>query len=804
MSAAQSINLEQLRAYIVAILEEDPEAVADDADLLDMGLDSMRAMNLVMQWDADAVPLDFADLTEAPTIAGLWALLCERQPQDQPTDAASAATALTEAQEGLWYSQHLDPTNPIFNTGQYLDMRGPLDVAAFGAAIDQLADEAEALSLRFEDSPADPLQRIDPSLRPGLTIVDLSAEAEPEKAALAAIHADMTTPVDLTRGPLAAQVLYRLGPERHFWAQRVHHLANDGYGMVLLSNRVSELYGAAVSAPARVGPPLTPLAGLWEEDSAYRASPERANDARWWHDMMADMEDVAGMAPGRALSSHSFHRFARSLAEDTRQALTALAQKLHLPWPDVLTGLVAAYCRRFTGTAEIVVGLPHMGRFRSAAARTPATVMNVLPLRVTPDETAPLGTYLASIASASAEARKHGRYRSEQLRRDLGLLGGNRRLYGPLINVQPYDKPPHFHGLEVTLHVTGTGPVEDINFTFRGTSTSGLTIEVDSNPVLYSAAETEAHGERLAEFLARAAQADRLADVATATPAEALRELEEFNQTAHPVEDTTLSELIERSMRATPDAEALRFGAVSLSYAELDQRTAALAAVLRARGIKEESVVAVALPRSFELIIALVAILRAGGAYLPFDLEHPAERIATILNSARPTVVLALDDPHGLYGERLLTPDLWQGEAEARLPYPQSDAAAYVLYTSGSTGDPKGVLVTHRAIINRLLWMGEFYGIGPQDRILQKTPATFDVSVWEFFLAFIRGATLVVAPPGAHRDPSAIAALIRDEAITTLHFVPSMLAAFLDAPESQGLAVTRVFCSGEELSACNR
>lgn len=798
--SAKSMCFERLRADIATILEEDPAALEDDANLIDIGLDSMRAMTLVMHWDEAGVPLDFADLAGAPTLAGLWALLSERQPQEQRSGGADGATPLTEAQSGLWYSQHLDPRNPIFNTGQYLDMRGPLDIAAFRAAVDQVADEAEALSLRFEDTPAGPVQRINPALRPYLAVIDLSAEAEPEQAARAAIDTDMATPVDLARGPLAAQVLYRLGPERHFWAQRVHHLANDGYGMVLLSTRVSELYGAAIGAPTRAGPPLAPLAGLWAEDSAYRASPERNSDARWWREMMADMEEVVGMAPGRALSAHGFHRFARPLAAETWQALSALAQKLHLTWPDVLTGLVAAYCRRFTGTAEIVIGAPHMGRFNSAAARTPATVMNVLPLRITPDETAPLADYLGEVARATAEARKHGRYRSEQLRRDLGLLGRNRRLYGPLINVQPYDKPPHFHGLDVTLHVTGTGPVEDISFTFRGNGTSGLSIEVESNPTLYSAAETTAHGERLAEFLARAAGAGRLADVPTATPAEARLELEEFNQTAHPVEDTTLTELIERTMLATPEAEALRFDGASLSYAELNQRTGALAAALRARGVGAESVVAVALPRSFELIVALVAILRAGGAYLPLDLEHPAERIATILDSAKPTVVLARDDTEGLYGARLLTPDRWHGEA-AQVPYPQPDAAAYVLYTSGSTGAPKGVLVTHRAIVNRLIWMGEFYGIGAQDRILQKTPATFDVSVWEFFLAFIRGGTLVVAPPDAHRDPAAIAALIRDEKITTLHFVPSMLAAFLDAPQSQELTVTRVFCSGEELPA---
>jgi len=709
---------------------------------------------------------------------------------------------LTEAQSGLWYAQRLDPANPIFNTGQYLDLRGPLDVAAFRAAVDQVGEEAEALSLRFEDRPDGPIQRIDPALRPRLAVIDLSGEAAPQETALAAIRADMATPVDPARGPLAAQTLYRLGPERHFWSQRVHHLANDGYGMVLLTARVADLYAHALGVRPRAGLPLAPLAGPWAEDSAYRASADRREDADWWRDAMAGVEEVVGMAPGRAVSAHSFHRCEQPLAQDTRLALLALASALGLAWPDVLTGLVAAYCCRFTGTADIVVGVPHMGRFGSASARVPAMVMNVLPLRVAPDEDAPLSDYLAQVARGTAQARKHGRYRSEQLRRDLGLLGGNRRLYGPLINVQPYDRPPRFHGLDVMLHVTGTGPVEDISFTFRGDGVNGLSIEVDSNPDLYSAADTAAHGERLAEFLAAATRAKRLADVPTATAREAEIELEAFNRTAHPIPDTTLAELIEQTMRATPDAQALRFAGASLSYGELDRRSIALAGALRGRGVGAEAVVAVALPRSLELIVALVAVLRAGGAYLPLDIHHPPERIAAILASAQPAVILAGDDADGLYGDKCLTPGDWPDEAPP-MPPPAArpDDAAYVIYTSGSTGDPKGVVVTHRAIVNRLLWMGEHYGIGARDRILQKTPATFDVSVWEFFLSFIGGGTLVVAPPDAHRDPAAIAALIREEAITTLHFVPSMLAAFLDAPDSKGLAVARVFCSGEELSA---
>lgn len=711
------------------------------------------------------------------------------------------AVPLTEAQSGLWYAQRLDPLNPIFNTGQYLDLRGPLDLAAFRTAVDRAGEEAEALALRFIDAPEGPRQVIDPALRPRLHFVDLTDDPDPEGAALAAIRQDMATAIAPERGPMARQVLYRLAADRHFWAQQVHHFAIDGYGMVLLTARIAELYGLLLAGKDGGGRPLAPLAGVWEEDAAYRASPEREADAAWWRAAMEGADEVVGMAQGKAASAFGFHRFEQVLPALTRETLLKRAKAAGLAWPDVLTALVSAYVRRFTGTDEVVIGVPHMGRMGSASARVPAMVMNVLPLRVAPDEATPLADFLDTVARDIAVARKHGRYRSEQLRRDLGLIGGNRRLHGPLANVQPYDRPPRMAGLEVTLHVTGTGPVEDINFTFRGDAVNALTVEVDANPNLYGAEEVAAHGHRLSVFIARALEAERLADVPSATPEEIAAELETFNASAHPLPETTLAELLERAMAATPDAEALRFGGESLSYADLDRRTRALAAALRERGVGAESLVAVALPRSLELVIALVAVLRAGGAYLPLDLDYPPARIATILRNARPAVVLAQGDPHGVYGETLLAPGDWPRAGGGLVPPPRPDHAAYVIYTSGSTGEPKGVLVTHRAIVNRLLWMGAHYAIGPRDRILQKTPATFDVSVWEFFLPFIYGATLVVAPPGAHRDPAAIAALIRTENITTLHFVPSMLSAFLDSPESEGIETTRVFCSGEELPA---
>jgi amino acid adenylation domain-containing protein/FkbM family methyltransferase len=282
------------------------------------------------------------------------------------------------------------------------------------------------------------------------------------------------------------------------------------------------------------------------------------------------------------------------------------------------------------------------------------------------------------------------------------------------------------------------------------------------------------------------------------------------------VTDTgTLAALVARQVRRTPDALAVRFGARSLTYRELADRVHRLARLLLARGVGPEHVVGVAVPRSVELVVALCAVHQAGGAYLPIDVDLPAARIDYQLTDAAPTVVLTtraaedvlpdrrprvvLDDP-AVAAELAAAASTEVTEAERGALGPAN--AAYVIYTSGSTGRPKGVVVPHEGIVNRLRWMQAEYAIDGADRVLQKTPVGFDVSVWEFFWPLTTGAAVCVAPPGEHRDPKLLADLVQEQGVTVAHFVPSMLSLFLDEPAAAGCAgLRRVICSGEALGA---
>ncbi|MFP3497958.1 amino acid adenylation domain-containing protein [Pseudomonas sp. SIMBA_059] len=269
--------------------------------------------------------------------------------------------------------------------------------------------------------------------------------------------------------------------------------------------------------------------------------------------------------------------------------------------------------------------------------------------------------------------------------------------------------------------------------------------------------------------------------------------------------DQTLHGLFEAQVAKTPNAPAVKAAEQQLSYAELNERANRLAHHLRELGVEPDSHVGICVERGLDMVVGLLAILKAGGAYVPLDPAYPLERIAYMLQDSAPVVVLAQGATRALLGDVPLLdldPVTWQHQPATNPQVPGLSArhSAYVIYTSGSTGQPKGVINEHAGVVNRLLWMQDAYGLKADDRVLQKTPFSFDVSVWEFFWPLLSGARLVMARPGGHKDPAYLCDVIEAERITTLHFVPSMLDVFLahgDVGQASGLV--RVMCSGEAL-----
>ncbi|MEJ8632584.1 amino acid adenylation domain-containing protein [Streptomyces sp. MS2.AVA.5] len=728
----------------------------------------------------------------------------------QPT----AGLPLTAAQQGMWFAQAIDPRSPALNTAEYVVLDGDLRPELLVQALRQTAAEAETLSVRIVETPDGPRQfPIDPAASGTgfpLHSADLRTEADAQAAARAWMDHDVARPFDLAAGPPFRHGLLRVGDRQWLWYQCVHHMVLDGFGYSLLARRLAEVYAALAAGTEPAERTFGRLTDLIEDDVAYRASDRFTADRKHWTETLADRPQAPVLAGRSMLASHTFLRRGTTVPSPLTARLRELAEDLRATWPEVLIAVKALYLSRVTGTPDVVLGMPMMGRLGSVALRIPGMVMNVLPLRltVTPDTTLAGLTRQAVLAVRSA--RRHQRYRIEDIRRDHGLLGEGRAPVGPLINIMPFDHPLSFGDVTATSYNLSAGPVDDLtlNVYDRGDG-RGLRIDHDANPALYTTDALASHQERFLDLLARALETDPAAPLAAlgiATAEERRRVLVDFNDTERLLPTTTLAAPIEEQARRTPTTPALIFAERTLTYAQLDAQAGQLASRLVSRGVRPGALVAVALPRSAELVVALLAVLKAGGAYLPLDPGHPPGRIGAMLEDAAPVCLLtdAATLPR-LPGTNAAT--LVVDHTDDPAP-PPSDTPpgltprhpAYVIYTSGSTGRPKGVVVSHAAIDNRLRWMQHTYPLSPGDRVLQKTPSGFDVSVWEFFWALREGATLVVAAPDGHRDPLYLARTVQELGVTVCHFVPSMLQLFLAEPEAARCTSLRdVFASGEAL-----
>ena len=501
----------------------------------------------------------------------------------------------------------------------------------------------------------------------------------------------------------------------------------------------------------------------------------------------------------------------------------------------------------------------------SASAQTGCTAVNVLPVQVA--ATGPIAESLHSVKEQYARNAEHPLARQEDLERI--ARNAQSRLFGAQINVVPFDAvlplaAPSKDGSgapvpTARIHNISAGPVADATFTLRGMPGRGNSIscEIDMNPALYTAEELERHAARLSEWLpAYAAETQRegasLNNLGLATEAElaTLRELTAPALTEHPMEYKTLLGRFRDAVAAHPQALAVLDSAPApgevltpeserayafdraLTYAELDERARALAAQLLDWGVRPSDAVGLRVHRGAEQYVALYALLYAGATYVPVLPDLPAERVGVMMEDAECSLLLHGPGLHPLSAEELnpqepqrhanlpqhTLPQLSieepvQAPAAEELPGVKTglDEDAYVLFTSGSTGRPKGVAISHRSIDNRLRWQQHQIPVGEGDRVLHKTPISFDVHVWELYWPLAEGAAVVIAAPDGHRDPAYLARVFAEQSVTAVHFVPTMLSALTSSPAARRILADAGFgrdreqplryvvCSGEAL-----
>ncbi|NEW50308.1 amino acid adenylation domain-containing protein [Nocardia cyriacigeorgica] len=731
------------------------------------------------------------------------------------------AWPVTPLQSGMLFHALLADTSvDVYTTQFVLDLGGTVDPARMQAAAQAVLDRHANLRVAFaDDADGAPVQIVQDGIEVPWRMIDLShldpatavAEAERITAADLADHFDMRS-APLLRFALIRTSAAGIDAESAYQLLVTsHHILIDGWSMPLLMKDLLTLY--ALGGNSRHLPQVPPyrdyLSWLVAQDA------EAARQA--WRTALAGITEPTPLAPvdpGREISA-GVGEVGFELSQADTTALTRLAAHLGVTVNTVVQAAWGLLIGRSVDRDDVVFGATVSGRppQLDGVEAMVGLFLNAIPVRVRLGATDTLGGLLRQLQAEQADLLDYHYLGLSDIQDAVGVEG----LFDSLVVFESF--PVDREGLAEAsaidgMNITGVGAVNGTHYpvTVMVVLDHQLRVSVKYLRDLFDTDAADALSQRLEALIGRFVtdpQA-RVADIDALLPAEAA-ELAARNATDVPelLDDATLMSLFDAQVARTPDAPAVRYGARLLSYRELDARSRALAAELANFGVGPGTLVGVAMRRGIDLVVSIYAALRAGAGYVPIDPDHPAERSEYVLSGATPICVLTTTAEGFTTGTGVpviavdtlyLAPANGFSRATVR-----PDDIAYVIYTSGSTGRPKGVMITHRQMANQFRWAQRTYPHDSTDVVLHKTPITFDISTWELFWPLHTGAAIVIAEPDGHRDPAYLARTIAEYSVTTVHFVPSMLDAFLDPVASGATAadypsLRRVFAAGEALS----
>jgi amino acid adenylation domain-containing protein/non-ribosomal peptide synthase protein (TIGR01720 family) len=626
------------------------------------------------------------------------------------------------------------------------------------------------------------------------------------------LDADRSARFNLDSPPLLRLTLLRTAPDRSVLAVTNHHIILDGWSMPLLVRELLTRY-AADGTPVDL-----PESASYRNYLTWLAHRDSEASAQAWERALRGVTEPTLLAP----SASGGHRAVPAevdidLPASVLDALTATAQRSGVTMNTVIQAAWGVLLSRLLSRDDIVFGATVSGRSPElpGVENMLGLFINTLPVRmqVDPDETC--AQLLVRMQEEQAALLDHHEVGLGEIQARVGV--GN--LFDTLSVFESY--PVDTSGLDddvdiAGMRVTGLDARDATHYplTLLSILEPRLRLSLRYQPSIFDAATVHLYADRLTRILETIALDDStpVAEVDIFADGERELVLDEWNATEHRVPTATLVDLFDAQVARTPDAGAVVIDGSVLTYAEFDARVNRLARLLIGAGVGPESRVGVAVSRSLEMLVAIYAVGKAGGAYVPIDPDQPAERVAYVVGAVNPVLVLSTAAERAVLPGAMTVVELDHVDVSEyspdtvleceRISPLRPEHPAYVMFTSGSTGRPKGVVVPHEGVVNRLLWMQDRYPLDAGDVVLQKTPATFDVSVWELFWPLQVGSRLVIAEPGGHRDPVYLDRVIRDESVTTVHFVPSMLEAFLAGADVGGCdTLRRVFTSGEALAA---
>jgi amino acid adenylation domain-containing protein/thioester reductase-like protein len=755
---------------------------------------------------------------------------------------------LSHGQRALWFLHRLAPDSAAYNLHFSARIRSPLDPDVLRRSFDELAARHDSLRATFPERPDGPTVVVQDPEPVALPVYD-ATRATAEELDLR-LHAEAHRPFDLTRGPVYRTALFRRADDDHYLILTIHHIVSDFWTLGVLMEELSTIYRAVrAGTPVPLPPPDRFYADFvaWQRDLLAGSE-----GGRLWDFWRENLKVPAGSSlpalnlptdrPRPAVLSDrgATHRF-RLDAELTAK-LKDLARAEGTTLYAVLLAAYQAFLHRLTGQDDVLVGSPVACRDRPEFTSVIGYFVNMIVLRADASGRPTFRAFLRQVKQSVLDALAHQDFpfallverlqpardlsRSPLFQAAFTLTRARRAVAGGDPGTSPgtnghANSPLDLSGLSLEpIELEQRAAQFDWNWLVEE-SGDELDAALQYKTDLFDAATIERWMGHFRAFLRGLADTpdEQLARLPLLTAGERSHLLAQCQGPSVERPAVQLHRLIEEQVARAPEAVALVYEGESLTYAELNRRANRLARHLRTLGAGPDVPVALCVDRSLEMVIGLLATLKSGAAYAPLDPDLPAERLQLLLDDLSPPVVLTeshLADRHS--GERRgVSPtcpptllrldadsDIWaaeSGENLANAPTASPDDVAYIIYTSGTTGQPKGCMNTHRGIVNRLLWMQDEYRLTAEDCVLQKTPYSFDVSVWEFFWPLLAGARLVIAKPGGHKDVDYLVRLIAHERVTAVHFVPSMLQIFL---QSEGLhrcdRLRHVICSGEALS----
>ncbi|XXT19046.1 amino acid adenylation domain-containing protein [Sorangium sp. So ce429] len=830
-----------LRDRVAALLGLRADALDPRASLTRYGLDSLQSLELrdeIARALGVVVPLPA--LLQGASLDELEARVRADRPAASSAEAPAAtadtggARPLSYGQRALWFLHELAPASTAYHVARAVRVRSRLDVEALRRALQALVDRHAALRTTFDAEGGEPSQRVAPSAAVSLDHED--ATGLDEATLRLRLEQEAERPFDLRRGPLMRVRVWTRAPDEHVLLLAMHHLITDFWSLSVMVNELAAFYEAArTGAPLPVLAPPMQIPDFVDWQRRALASAESAAAWAYWQEQLAGPLPVLELPTDRPRPAvQTFRggvRHAR-LGRALTDAVYALARDQGATPYTTLLAAFAALLHRYAGQRDIVIGSPTTGRAQPGLASLLGYVANPVALRARVAPTMTFVELLGATRQTVLRALEHQDVPFAALVERLQLERDASR--SPVFQVMFVLQQPHTAAapalaamaLDVEGEPMSVGDLllEPVPLARRGAQFDltlamarvgdELVAALEYNADLFEEATIDRMLGHLRVLLAGATAAPERALGALPLLTEAeQRALAAWNARAGaPLRPApTVHGHFEAQVARAPAATALEFEGEALTYGELDRRANQLARYLRELGVGPEVRVGVCLERSIELVVGLLGILKAGGAYVPLDPSYPAERLAVMLEDAAAPVLLTerrLADALPRAGSTVVCLDAEREAIAAQSgsalpPAADPDNAAYVIFTSGSTGRPKGVVNAHGAVVNRLMWMQTAGLLEARDRVLQKTPFSFDVSVWELFGTLAAGACLVVARPGGHRDSAYLARTIEERRITVAHFVPSMLRAFLDEQGGRPLAssIRHVICSGEALGA---